>query len=129
MLRRVVTDSADEVLWAARQRAEALAARDAEALRRLMHPALRWTTYRGAVLDRAEYIRGNTDPALVWIAQELDQVEVSVVGETAVLIAVVTDTVEEGGARQVNRLRLTQTWIKAAETWVCLAGHAGPPVA
>jgi hypothetical protein len=50
-------DDRDAVLAAAGQRAAALVARDAEALRDLMHDDLRWTTYRGVVLHLDDYIR------------------------------------------------------------------------
>jgi ketosteroid isomerase-like protein len=114
------------VVAAAEQRASALANRDAEELRRLMHPDLRWTTYTGLVLDRDSYIAGNTDGSLVWHAQRLEQPTVTVVGDTAVLTAVVVDEVEHEGKRETFRLRLTQTWVRSGGAWQCIAGHAGP---
>jgi hypothetical protein len=44
--------TADQVMAAARERAAALAACDAAALRALLHPDLRWTSFRGDVFDR-----------------------------------------------------------------------------
>jgi ketosteroid isomerase-like protein len=93
-----------------------------------MHRNLRWTTHVGAVLDRDAYIAGNTDGSLVSREQRLEQPEVSVVGDTAILTAVVVDEVERDGERQTFRLRLTQTWVREAGAWQCIAGHAGPPV-
>jgi hypothetical protein len=116
----------DEVVSAAERRARALVERDRDALLGLHHPELRWTTHTGAVLDRDAYLRGNTQGDLVWRGQRLEQVEVTIVGGTAVLTALVVDEVEEDGERAVNRLRLTQTWVRGADGWVCLAGHAGP---
>jgi hypothetical protein len=115
-----------DVRAAAERRAGALVARDAASLRDLHHPELRWTTHLGHVLDRDAYIRGNTEGALVWRAQTLDDVVVAVAGSTAVLTAVVTDEVEQEGERRTNRLRVTQTWVQDGEGWRCLAGHAGP---
>lgn len=117
------------MIAAAKSRAAALVAGDADALRQLMHPSLRWTTYRGVTLDRDSYIEGNTESALVWLRQELDEIEVWVVGDVAVLTAIVTDSVRENGVEIVNRLGLTQTWVRAGTAWQCIAGHAGPPVA
>jgi ketosteroid isomerase-like protein len=116
------------VLDAAERRAAALAARDADALRVLMHESLRWTTHRGDVLDRERYIAGNTGGTLIWHGQRLEEVDVVAEGDVAVLTAVVVDEVEEDGGTRVNRLRLTQTWVRSGGSWVCLAGHAGPPV-
>jgi ketosteroid isomerase-like protein len=125
-----VTDSRparDDVIDAARARAAALAARDEAALRRLMHPGLQWTTYRGNVLGYEEYIEGNTSGPLRWRAQRLSDVQVVVVGDTAVLTAWVTDEVRRDGHDQVFTLRLTQTWVRTFDGWRCLAGHASSP--
>jgi hypothetical protein len=53
-------------LAAAERRSAALVARDAEALRALHHPDLRWTTHRGDVRDRDAYTaaRRAAGPAL-----------------------------------------------------------------
>ena len=61
----------DEVLAAAKARSAALVARDAEALRALHHEQFRFTTPRGDVRNRDEYVEGNTQGRLVWRAQEL----------------------------------------------------------
>jgi hypothetical protein len=116
--------SADEVLAAARRRSDALAARDAAALRALHHPGLRWTTHRGEVLDRERYVAGNTAGDLVWRSQRLEDAHVTVAGDTAVLTALAVDEVERGGAAQTFRVRVTLTWVREDGEWRCLAGHA-----
>lgn len=119
----------EEVLAAARRRSQALPARDAAALTRLHHPDLRWTTRTGEVLNRDQYVFGNTASDLVWRSQELHGVEVVVVGRAAVLTAVAVDEVEGESGPNSFRLRTTQTWVWAPDTcWRCLAGHAGPEV-
>lgn len=115
------------VLAAARDRAAALARGDRPALLRLLHPSFRWTTHRGAVLDRDAYVAGNVGGALTWVSQTLDDVGIQVVDDAvAVLTALVTDVVIRDGAEQVFRMRLSQTWVRTGGAWVCLAGHAGP---
>jgi ketosteroid isomerase-like protein len=116
------------VLDAAEARAAALVARDADALRDLLHPRLRWTTFRGEVLDRQAYVAANTGGGLRWLGQRLEEVEIVVAGDAAVLGAVVLDEVERGGTPLSFRLRLTQTWTREDGRWLCLAGHAGPEV-
>jgi ketosteroid isomerase-like protein len=118
-----------EVIDAARRRAAALATRDEQTLRLMLHPDLQWTTYRGEVLGYEEYIEGNIGGGLVWHAQRLEDIRVVVVGDTAVLTASVTDEVQRDGHDQVFILRLTQTWLRTSEGWRCLAGHASSPVA
>jgi Domain of unknown function (DUF4440) len=94
----------------------------------MMHPDLQWTTFRGEVLGCEDYIAGNTGGHLRWRAQRLDDVKVVVVGDTAVLTALVTDEVTRAGQDLSFRLRLTQTWVRAPEGWRCLSGHASAPV-
>lgn len=115
-----------EVLRAAQRRAAALVAGDAESLRELMHPLLQWTTFRGEVLTRDDYIAGNTSGALRWRSQQLDDVRVVVVEDSAVLTALVTDDVSRDGNDLTFTLRLTQTWVRGSDGWQCLSGHAGP---
>jgi len=117
----------EEVTAAALRRAAALVDADAAALRRLMHPALQWTTLRGEVLGYADYIAGNTSGDLRWRAQRLADVKVAVAGDAAVLTAAVTDEVTRDGQDRSFYVRLTQTWVRTAEGWRCLAGHASLP--
>jgi hypothetical protein len=49
-----------EVVEAARRRATALATKDEDTLRLMMHPDLQWTNYQGNVLSYEEYIEGNS---------------------------------------------------------------------
>jgi hypothetical protein len=90
-----------------------------------MHPDLQWTTYKGDVLSRDQYIAGNTGGVLTWRSQRLEGTRIVVVGDTAVLTALVTDEVRRDGQDQSFTLRLTQTWVRAEARWQCLAGHAG----
>lgn len=115
------------VLAAAERRAKALVDHDGEALRELLHPR-RWTTFRGEVFDRDGYVASNTGPGgLHWREQRLESPEVAVVGETAMLTAIVVDEVQRGDTIEVFRLRLTQVWVRSADgAWLCLGGHAGP---
>lgn len=112
---------------AAVSRAEALAAGDEESLRLLMHPDLQWTTFKGDVLGYEEYIDGNIRGGLEWHAQHLADVRIAVVGDAAVLTAIVTDEVRRDQRDQTFTLRMTQTWVRTSGGWRCLAGHAGAP--
>lgn len=113
---------------AALRRAAALAAGDEAALRLLMHPGLRWTTFRGEVLGYEDYIAGNVRGDPLWHAQHLEGIHVTVDGDTAVLTAAVTDDVSKDGRHRTLHLRLTQTWVRTPDGWRCLAGHASLPV-
>jgi ketosteroid isomerase-like protein len=115
------------VLAAARARADALAAGDAAALTGLLHEHFRWTAHTGATFDRDEYVRRNTSGTTAWRSQDLADATVTVVGDTAVLHAEVTDVVDgASGEPETFRMPMTQVWVRDDGRWRCLAGHAGP---
>lgn len=115
-----------ELLAAVHRRAEALANRDADALRCLLHPKFRWTSHRGEHFDRDSYVASNTAGPLVWKRQSLHDVVVTIVGETGVVTAIVTDEVERDGVADTFRMPVTLAWVLIAGHWRCVAGHAGP---
>ena len=115
----------DEVLAAVRGRAEALVAGDPDGLLRLLHEQFTWTSHRGEVFDRAGYVRANTEQ-LRWRSQVIEDPQVTIVGGTAVVVGAVRDVVERDGETSVFVMRITQTWVREFEGWLCLAGHAGP---
>ena len=94
---------------------------------RIVSPSMTFTTHRGDVRDRAQYIAGNTEGDLVWRAQQLIEAEVLVVGDTAVLVGAVHDEFERAGEPGALDMPLTLTWVREEGTWRVLAAHAGPP--
>lgn len=121
-----MSDAAD-VIRAASVRASALADGDAARLLALLHPDFRWTTHVGTTYDRAEYVGRNTGGETVWHSQELVDPDVVVAGDTAVLCAQVMDVVlSAAGDHETFRMPMTQVWVRGANGWTCLAGHAGP---
>jgi hypothetical protein len=116
----------DDVLTAARARAEALAHADASELAALLHPQFRWATHAGQRLDRAAYVERNTGGTTVWRCQALEEPDVTVVSDVAVLQAVAIDTVRVGDGWETFRMPVTQVWVRGEGSWLCLAGHAGP---
>lgn len=124
--RLVGMSDSEDVLAAARLRATALAAGDADGLRALMHEECRWTSYAGLVLDRDDYVRRNTT-TVGWAAQSLEEPVVRVIGDCAVLTGTVVDVVAgEDGVPEEFRLLITMTWVRDGGLWRLLAGHAGP---
>ena len=118
-------NQADEVLRLAEVRAAALVEGEPDRLRRLLHPDFQWTSHRGARYDRESYVLANTR-GLRWLKQRLEDAEVTVVGDTAILLCIAHDTVIREGAELSHRMPATQVWVRAHKTWVMLAGHAGP---
>lgn len=64
--------------------------------------------------------------AVKWRSQQLDVVDVVVVGEAAVLRAEVLDVVGTTAGDETFRMPMTQVWVRQNNRWQCLAGHAGP---
>lgn len=135
IMHAIITESLDavgrgtteqEVVAAATERAVALASGDAVALAELLHPRFSWTSHRGEAFDRSAYLDNNTGGRTVWDRQELGDPEVVVVGDVAVLRAVVTDVVAGDAGSEMFRMPVTQVWVRGVEGWQCLAGHAGP---
>jgi hypothetical protein len=116
----------EEVLTAARARAEALAAGDTRRLSDLLHSDFGWTSHTGEKFDKAQYVEANTTGGVVWHEQELHDPEISIVKDAAVLRAVVSDTVAVGTGLETYRMPMTQFWVRTSSGWKCLAGHAGP---
>lgn len=84
-------------------------------------------THVGQVFDRDEYIRRNTAGVTEWRSQTLGPTDMSIVGEVAVLLTVVTDVVAATKAKDAKfRMPVTQVWVRSRGKWQCLAGHAGP---
>ena len=118
-------NQADEVLMVAEMRASARVAGEPDRLRRLLHQEFRWTSHLGERLDREGYVRVNTREVR-WVKQRLEDPEVTVVGDTAILLCTQHDTVIRDGVEDETRLAVTQVWVRAHRSWVLLAGHAGP---
>lgn len=123
------TDPREQVLDAARARAAALAASDAAALKRLLHPDFRWTSHTGEQFDRDSYVAANTGGTTRWSGQGLGNPEILVVGEAAVLRTFVIDEIKDASGVRLCQMPMTQVWVRSAEGWKCLAGHAGPLIA
>lgn len=119
-------DSPTEVLAAARMRADALGRGDRKALEVLLHSQFVWTSHKGMTFDKSTYLDANIDGPTEWHGQRLEDVDIRVIDDVAVLRCVVTDDVTAADGRETFRMPLTQTWIRGERGWQCLAGHAGP---
>ena len=116
----------EAVLSAARERADAMAAGDEGRLRRVLHPSFAWISHRGDRFDLESYLESNLRGSNTWHRQELEDPDIRIVGDTAVLRCVVVDEVDIGEGAETFRMPMTQTWIRDDGRWRCLAGHAGP---
>jgi ketosteroid isomerase-like protein len=115
-----------EVLAAATMRADALGRGDRSRLEALLHPQFVWTSHKGETFNRTTYLDANTGGRTAWHGQQLEEVDVQVIGDIAVLRCTVTDDVTTAEGRGTFKMPMTQTWIRDQRGWRCVAGHTGP---
>lgn len=109
------------------ERAAALVRRDVAALEHILAPGFVYTNASGEVLDKESYLaRYVHDPDVRWLSQELAEVMVQVVGDTAVVTCRVQDRAMFHGRLLDATFRSTYVYVRDAAGWRCLAGHTGP---
>lgn len=62
-------------------------------------------------------------PDVRWHAQELDEVDVALHGDTAILTGRVHDRATFGGEAFDAWFRTTFVYVRAGDRWRCVAGH------
>jgi len=112
-----------DVLAVAARRATALSEQDWATLDALLHPDFVYTNSQGARLDRAAYVEFVQHGPLRWNAQRLEDAQVVVAGEAAVLTGTVVDDVVVSGEQHALRFATTQTYVLVDGEWSYLAGH------
>jgi ketosteroid isomerase-like protein len=119
--------TADAVRSVAAERSAALVRKDVAALDRILAPEFVYTNASGEVLDKEKYLaRYVRDPNVRWLSQELEDVEVRVAGDIAVVTCRVRDRAEFGGQSLDAAFRSTYVYVREEEGWRCIAGHTGP---
>lgn len=114
-----------ELVRLARARSEALVRRDARALDRILADEFVYTNASGLVLDKADYLaRYVESPDVQWMSQDLEGVEVRLLGDTAVVTLRVHDRARFGEQMLDARFRSTFVFARTPGGWRCLAGHS-----
>jgi hypothetical protein len=115
-----------DVLAVVTARAEALAGQDWSVVDGQLHPDFVYTNSRGEQLSRSDYLDFLRDGPLRWRRQSLESPLVRVVGDVAVLAAVVVDDLLVDGEPLVLRFATTQTYVRDDGAWRYLAGQTSP---
>ena len=84
------------------------------------------TTGSGAPKDRARMLLEIGSPSLRLSRNVTEQVQVRVLGDTAVLTGVLHQIGAWQGQAFDVRLQVTDTWVRQGGRWLLLAGHAQP---
>jgi ketosteroid isomerase-like protein len=119
----------EEVKTLALERSRALVGRDLATLDRILAPEFVYTNASGDFADKQTYLARVSSPRVAWISQELRDVEVRVVGDTAVLTAEVHDRATYEGQPLDATFRSTFVYVRSAAGWRCVAGHTSPVAA
>ncbi len=107
-------------------RSRAIVARDADALRDLLHPLFSYTNASGSVLDREGYLDLTVRGPLRWHDQRVDVGSVTRAGEVVVVTGLVEDEVQVEGDVHVWTFATTQVYVEESGRLLYLAGHTGP---
>ena len=81
--------------------------------------------YDGSVFasTKAQYIDYVKSSKEEMLSMEADEWKVRVYGDAAVVIARVTMKIQSAGKEMTSQFRFTDTWVKRAGRWQCIAGH------
>ena len=114
-----------EILRLAELRSRALVAKDEITLTELLADAFVYTNASGITVGKADYLTFYVrNPELRWEAQELDEVEVQLDADCAVLTARVHDVASAGGERFDRFYRSTYVYVREGGLWRCAAGQS-----
>jgi hypothetical protein len=113
-----------EIVRLAHERAAALVQKDQASMDRLLADTFRYTNASGVVLTKAAYFEHYVASSSVrWAEQALDEVEVAVYGQAAVLTCRVHDIGQYGDRPFDAFYRSTFLWMFDNDGWRCVAGH------
>lgn len=114
----------DAVLQAALERSAALVQADRAALERLLHPNFTYVNAGGARLNLEEYLETYVSLGdMRWEQQELEQVQVEVYGDTAVLVARLHDRATHQGRVFDAYFQTIQVYVLFPQGWRCVAAQ------
>src|SRR5438093_47408 len=103
----------ETVLHLARARSNALLQKDMNTLDRIPSPEFVYTNASGQVLDKATYLALYVQaPQAQWLSQELDDVQVQVFGDAAVLTCRVHDRARFGEQILDSHFQSTYFYVK-----------------
>lgn len=97
---------------------------DAQAIEPFYATEFVLTASDGSRKDRARMLSEVASPALHFSRNQTEQVQVRVLGNTAVLTGVLHQTGSWQGKPFDYRFLVTDTWVRQGDRWVLLAGHA-----
>ena len=113
-----------EVLRADEELRQAFLQHDAVALNRLLADDWKVIHVNGREQTKAQFIDSIQSGRARFLSIELDQTDVRVYGDAAIVTARWTNTIEFRGERSTGRDRVTRVWVKQPEGWRAVTEQA-----
>jgi ketosteroid isomerase-like protein len=114
----------NEVLRADEELRQAFLQHDVAALNRLLADDWKVIHVNGREQTKAQFIDAIQSGRAKFLSIELDQTEVRLYGETAIVTARWTNTIEFKGERSTGRDRVTRVWVRRPEGWRAVTEQA-----
>jgi ketosteroid isomerase-like protein len=90
----------------------------------LMADTLVYTDYDGSLMNKTEYLKWVADPDQKADHLYEEALSVQVYGNTAVATGIYRESGTNKGKKYLVRSRFTDTWIRKAGIWQCVASHS-----
>ena len=103
---------------------EAEVRRDIAFFERILADEYMFTNPEGAVWTKAQYIANLKSGDLMVLSSVLDEIKVRVYGDSAVCFGRATGRAQLKGKDVSSQYRFTDTWVKRAGRWQCVADHS-----
>jgi ketosteroid isomerase-like protein len=120
------SSSGDEIQIRQLERAwnEAEARHDMTAVTNIVGEKLSYVDFDGSIKNKAEYLKDVLDTP--YQADHLydEGLTVTIYGNAAVVVGIYRETGTSKGKKYVHRVRFTDTWIKQANVWRCVASQS-----
>jgi ketosteroid isomerase-like protein len=118
--------SPDEIQIRQLERAwnQAEAKQEAGSLNTLLADSLAYTDYDGSFMNKSEYMKWVVEPEQKADHLYDEGLKVQVYGNAAVVTGIYRETGTNKGKPYVIRSRYTDTWIRRAGVWQCVASHS-----
>src|ERR1700719_811540 len=118
------TADKNEVLRVDEELRQAFLQHDAAALKRLLADDWKVIHVNGREQTKAQFIDAIQSGRAKFLSIELDQTEVRLYGETAIVTARWTNTIEFKGEQSTGQDRVTRVWVKRPEGWRAVTEQA-----
>jgi ketosteroid isomerase-like protein len=102
---------------------EAIVKHDAASIDRIMADDYMGTYVDGSFFTKAQYIEYVKSSKEEILSLVIDEWKVGVYGDAAVVMGRTTMKMQSAGKEMTYQVRFTDTWVKRAGRWQCVAAH------